>query len=88
MLTYEIYTDVEGIYTSDPRVVPNARKMKEITYGEMLEMAKLGLASCKILALLKWANKCRIFLFMSVPLFLKTKVLLYRRLIPWKSNSI
>ena len=38
----EIYTDVEGIYTSDPRVVPNARKMKEITYGEMLEMAKLG----------------------------------------------
>lgn len=38
----EIYTDVEGIYTSDPRVVPNAQKMKEITYGEMLEMAKLG----------------------------------------------
>lgn len=38
----EIYTDVEGIYTSDPRVVPNAKKMKEITYGEMLEMAKLG----------------------------------------------
>ena len=38
----EIYTDVEGIYTSDPLVVPNAQKMKEITYGEMLEMAKLG----------------------------------------------
>ena len=38
----EIYTDVDGIYTSDPRVVPNARKMEEITYGEMLEMAKLG----------------------------------------------
>ena len=38
----EIYTDVEGIYTTDPRVVPKARKMKEITYGEMLEMAKLG----------------------------------------------
>lgn len=38
----EIYTDVDGIYTSDPRVVPNALKMKEITYGEMLEMAKLG----------------------------------------------
>ena len=38
----EIYTDVDGVYTSDPRVVPNAQKMKEITYGEMLEMAKLG----------------------------------------------
>ncbi|MCH4218384.1 MAG: aspartate kinase [Megasphaera sp.] len=38
----EIYTDVDGVYTSDPRVVPNAMKMKEITYGEMLEMAKLG----------------------------------------------
>ena len=38
----EIYTDVDGVYTSDPRVVSNAQKMKEITYGEMLEMAKLG----------------------------------------------
>lgn len=38
----EIYTDVEGVYTADPRVVPNARKLKEITYDEMLEMASLG----------------------------------------------
>lgn len=38
----EIFTDVDGIYTSDPRVVPAAQKMKSITYGEMLEMAKLG----------------------------------------------
>ncbi|WP_425057795.1 Aspartokinase [Sporomusa carbonis] len=38
----EIYTDVDGIYSSDPRVVPTARKMKEITYNEMLEMARLG----------------------------------------------
>lgn len=38
----EIYTDVEGIYTADPRLVPNARKMREITYQEMLEMARLG----------------------------------------------
>jgi len=38
----EIYTDVDGVYTSDPRVVSDAKKMKEITYGEMLEMAKLG----------------------------------------------
>ncbi len=38
----EIYTDVEGVYTADPRVVPNARKLDEITYDEMLELASLG----------------------------------------------
>ncbi len=38
----EIYTDVEGVYTADPRVVPNAHKMKEISYDEMLELATLG----------------------------------------------
>lgn len=38
----EIYTDVEGVYTADPRVVPNARKLKEVTYDEMLELASLG----------------------------------------------
>jgi len=40
--TCEIYTDVEGIYTTDPRIEPAARKIKEITYDEMLEMASLG----------------------------------------------
>jgi len=38
----EIYTDVEGVYTADPRIVPDAKKLKEITYDEMLEMASLG----------------------------------------------
>jgi aspartate kinase len=38
----EIYTDVEGIYTTDPRLEPKARKIKKITYDEMLEMASLG----------------------------------------------
>ncbi|MBU0478079.1 aspartate kinase [bacterium] len=38
----EIYTDVEGIFTSDPRVIPEAKKIKIITYEEMLEMASLG----------------------------------------------
>ncbi|ONI39420.1 aspartate kinase [Candidatus Epulonipiscium fishelsonii] len=38
----EIYTDVDGVYTADPRVVKNARKIKEITYHEMLELASLG----------------------------------------------
>lgn len=38
----EIYTDVEGIYTTDPHIEPEARKLKTITYDEMLEMASLG----------------------------------------------
>ena len=38
----EIYTDVDGIYTADPRIVKKARKMKEITYDEMLDLATLG----------------------------------------------
>ena len=38
----EIYTDVEGIYTADPRVVPQARKLSEIDYEEMLELASMG----------------------------------------------
>ncbi len=38
----EIYTDVEGIYTTDPRIEPRAKKIREITYDEMLEMASLG----------------------------------------------
>ena len=42
--TCEIFTDVDGVYSADPRIVPGARKMKEITYNEMLEMARLGMA--------------------------------------------
>ena len=38
----EIYTDVDGIYTADPRVVPDASKLDEISYDEMLELASLG----------------------------------------------
>ena len=38
----EIYTDVDGVYTADPRVVPRARKLKDITYEEMLELASKG----------------------------------------------
>jgi aspartate kinase len=38
----EIYTDVDGIYTADPRIVPNAKKIKKISYEEMLELASLG----------------------------------------------
>jgi aspartate kinase len=38
----DIYTDVDGVYTADPRIVPNARKLDRITHDEMLEMARLG----------------------------------------------
>ena len=38
----DIYTDVEGVYTTDPRVVPHASKLDEISYEEMLELARVG----------------------------------------------
>ena len=38
----EIYTDVDGVYTSDPRIVPHARKLERISFDEMLELASLG----------------------------------------------
>ena len=38
----QIYTDVDGVYTTDPRLVPDARKLQEITYDEMLELASQG----------------------------------------------
>lgn len=38
----EIYTDVDGVYTADPRIAPGAKKMEEITFAEMLELARLG----------------------------------------------
>ncbi|WP_066640084.1 aspartate kinase [Desulfolucanica intricata] len=42
--TCEIYTDVDGVYTADPRIVPNARKLDVISFDEMLELAHLGAA--------------------------------------------
>jgi aspartate kinase len=44
----EIYTDVDGVFTADPRIVPNARKIERVTYEEMLELAASG---AKVLAL-------------------------------------
>ena len=38
----DIYTDVDGVYTTDPRIVPAARKLKPVTYEEMLELASVG----------------------------------------------
>ena len=38
----QIYTDVDGVYTTDPRIVPGARRLKTVTFEEMLEMASLG----------------------------------------------
>jgi aspartate kinase len=38
----DIYTDVDGVYTTDPRIVPNARRLDQVSYEEMLEMASLG----------------------------------------------
>ena len=38
----DIYTDVDGVYTTDPRIVPKARKLAKIAYEEMLELASVG----------------------------------------------
>ncbi|MGH1399064.1 MAG: aspartate kinase [Alphaproteobacteria bacterium] len=38
----DIYTDVDGVYTTDPRVVPNAKKLKQVSFEEMMELASLG----------------------------------------------
>ena len=38
----QIHTDVDGVYTTDPRIVPQARRLQRLTYEEMLEMASLG----------------------------------------------
>ena len=54
-----IYTDVDGVYTTDPRIVPEARRMSRITFEEMLEMASLG---SKVLQLrsVEFAGKYRV----------------------------
>jgi len=52
----QIYTDVEGVYTADPRVVPDARRLEQITYEEMLELASLGAKVLQIRAV-EFASK-------------------------------
>ena len=55
----DIYTDVDGIYTTDPRVVPEAKKLDSITMGEMLEMAGTGAKVIQIRAV-EFANKFKV----------------------------
>ena len=43
----EIYTDVDGVYSADPRIVPNARKLKQVSFEEMLELAAAAPASSR-----------------------------------------
>ena len=52
----QIYTDVDGVYTTDPRLVPEARRLDKITYEEMLEMASLGAKVLQIRAV-EFASK-------------------------------
>jgi aspartate kinase len=55
----QIYTDVNGIYTTDPRIVPEARRLKTITFEEMLEMASLGSKVLQIRSV-EFAGKYRV----------------------------
>jgi len=54
--TCEIYTDVDGVYTTDPNIVPNARKIERISYEEMLEMASTGAKVLQIRSVEMGAN--------------------------------
>ena len=49
----DIYTDVDGVYTTDPRIVPRARKLKRVTYEEMLELASVG-AKMEVMAMARF----------------------------------
>ena len=55
----QIYTDVDGVYTTDPRIVPEARKLDTITFEEMLEMASLGSKVLQIRAV-EFAGKYKV----------------------------
>ena len=60
----DIYTDVEGVFTTDPRIVPRARKLSAITYEEMLELARSAPRSCRpVRSALQCATtwRCRCF---------------------------
>jgi len=61
----EIYTDVDGVYTTDPRIVPEARRLDKISYDEMLEMASLGAKVLQIRSV-EFAKKY------DVPLYVKS----------------
>jgi aspartate kinase len=55
----EIYTDVDGVFTADPRIVPNARRIEQITYEEMLELAACG-AKVLMLRCVEYARRYRL----------------------------
>jgi aspartate kinase len=55
----QIYTDVDGVYTTDPRIVPEARRLRKITFEEMLEMASLGSKVLQIRSV-EFAGKYRV----------------------------
>lgn len=55
----QIYTDVEGVFTTDPRVVHNARRLDQITFDEMMELSNLGAKVLQIRAV-ELANKCNV----------------------------
>ena len=55
----QIYTDVDGVYTTDPRIVPEARRLKTVTFEEMLEMASLGSRVLQIRSV-EFAGKYRV----------------------------
>ena len=78
----EIYTDVDGVYTADPRLVPEAQKLDEIGYEEMLELASLVPRLCTH-GLWSWA-RCTRCLYWWLLVSVTTQVLLSMEAFQWK----
>ncbi len=73
----EIYTDVDGVFTADPRVVPEARKIDYLTYEEMLEMAGTG-AQVMMARSIEVAKKYNVKLEIKSSLTRKPGTIVYR----------
>ena len=81
----QIYTDVDGVYTADPRLVKGAKKLEEITFDEMLELASLG-ARCSTTARWRWPSAIT-SIWRSSPVSRVIPVQKSRRLSkPWKDS--
>ena len=69
----QIFTDVDGVYTADPRIIPNAQKLDEITYDEMLELASLGANVLHIIASVEMAKKYNVNPWEWFPVWSETR---------------
>ena len=84
----EIYTDVDGIFTADPRIVPNARRLDTVTFEEMLEMAAAG-AKVLMLRCVEYARRYNVPIHVRSSYSDKPGTIVTGSIedIPWKTPS-